>query len=59
MKVKVTLTRSLIGKKEDQVRTAKALGLNKINQSIVIENPNESILGMVKKIHHFVKVEEV
>ena len=59
MKVQVTLTRSLIGRKFDQVRTAHALGLKKVNQVIVLDKPNEAILGMINKIRHLVKVEEI
>lgn len=59
MKLQVTLTRSLIGRKTDQVQTAHALGLKKVNQTILINKPNESTVGMVHKIRHLVKVEEV
>ncbi|HHT55186.1 MAG TPA: 50S ribosomal protein L30 [Acholeplasma sp.] len=58
MKVKITLTRSLIGRKFDQVRTAHALGLRKINQ-VVEHEKNDAILGMINKISHLIKVEEL
>lgn len=58
MKLKVTLTRSLVGRRGDQVRTANALGLRKINQ-VVEHEANDAILGMIRKINHLVKVEEL
>jgi len=58
MKLQITLTRSLIGRKQDQVKTAQALGLNKINQ-VVVHEKNDAIVGMVNKIKHLVAVEEI
>ncbi|HAT98498.1 MAG: 50S ribosomal protein L30 [Acidaminococcaceae bacterium] len=57
-KLKITLTRSLIGYKQDQRATVKALGLGKIGTSVVQED-NPTIRGMVHKVEHLVKVEEV
>ena len=57
-KLKITLTRSLIGYKQDQQATVKALGLGKIGTSVVQED-NPTIRGMVHKVEHLVKVEEV
>lgn len=56
-KVKITKTRSSIGKPQKQKRTLEALGLRKINQSIVKEL-NPQLQGMIDRIHHLVKVEE-
>ena len=58
MKLEVTLVRSLIGCKPNQVATAKALGLKKIG-SVVVKEDNEAIRGMIKTIAHLVKVEEI
>lgn len=58
MKVQVTLTRSLIGRKKNQIRTANALGLSKVNQ-VVVHEKNEAILGMINTIIHLVKVEDL
>ncbi|MCR1808620.1 50S ribosomal protein L30 [Haploplasma modicum] len=58
MKVQVTLTRSLIGRKKNQIRTANALGLSKVNQ-VVVHEKNEAILGMINTIVHLVKVEDL
>lgn len=57
-KLKITLTRSLIGRPEDQRATVKALGLGKTNSS-VLQDDTPAIRGMVRKVEHLVKVEEV
>ena len=57
-KLKITLTRSLIGNKKDQRATVRALGLGKIGTSVVQED-NPAIRGMIHKVEHLVKVEEV
>ncbi|HQN74466.1 MAG TPA: 50S ribosomal protein L30 [Bacillota bacterium] len=56
--IKVTLVKGLMGKKPNQVKTIKALGLTKRNSSVVMED-NEMIRGMVNTVGHLVKVEEV
>lgn len=56
--VKVTLIRSLIGRPEDQRATVKALGLKKTNSQVVKE-VTPQIQGMLHKVRHLVKVEEV
>ena len=56
--VKVTLTRSLISRPEDQRATVKALGLKKTNSQVVKE-VTPQIEGMLHKVRHLVKVEEV
>jgi large subunit ribosomal protein L30 len=58
MKLKITLVRSPIGKHWRQRRTVEALGLGKLNRSVV-QPANLQILGMVKRISHLVEVEEV
>ncbi|WP_346354685.1 50S ribosomal protein L30 [Azotosporobacter soli] len=57
-KLNITLTRSLIGRPEDQRATVKALGLNKMNSSVTKEG-TPAIRGMVRKVEHLVTVEEV
>ena len=57
-KLKITLIRSLIGYKQNQRATVRALGLGKIGTSVVQED-NPTIRGMVHKVRHLVKVEEV
>ena len=58
MKYEITLVRSLIGCRPNQVATAKALGLKKIG-SVVVKEDNEAIRGMIKTIAHLVKVVEI
>ena len=50
-KLKITQTRSLIDRPKRQKATIKALGLRKINHSVVHE-ATPQILGMVDKIKH-------
>jgi len=57
-KLEITLTRSLIGRKPNQVKTAHALGLKKIHQTVVKET-NDAVLGMVRTIAHLIDVKEV
>ncbi|WLR41998.1 50S ribosomal protein L30 [Bacillus carboniphilus] len=56
-KIAITLTRSVIGRPENQRVTVKTLGLNKLNQTVIHED-NAAIRGMVNKVSHLVKVEE-
>ena len=56
--LRITLVRSTIGRPADQGRTVASLGLRKLNATV--ERPNNpSIRGMVTKIRHLVKVEEL
>ncbi len=57
-KVKITLVRSPIGRSITQKRTVQALGLRRLNHSVV-QPANMQILGMVRKVPHLVSVEEV
>ena len=52
---KITLVKSLIGRKPNQVATAKALCLKKIGQTVT-KDENEAIRGMIVTIAHMVKV---
>lgn len=58
MTLEITLKKSLIGRNPNQVRTAQALGLKKLNQTVVKES-NDAIVGMVKTIAHLVVVKEI
>ena len=53
--LKVTLVRSLIGAKKDQIATARALGLTKIGDSSV-QPDNAQTKGKVAKIIHLIEV---
>jgi large subunit ribosomal protein L30 len=57
-RVKLTLVRSPIGAHWRQRRTVEGLGLRKLNQSVV-QPANMQILGMVKRVSHLVRIEEV
>ena len=57
-KIKITQVRSIIGRPKDQKLTMEALGLRKMNQSVE-KVPNPEILGMVRKVNHLVKVENI
>ena len=56
--LRITQVKSSIGYKEDQAKTLRALGLGKINRT-VDQVDNESVRGMIFKIKHLVKVEEI
>ena len=57
-KIKITQVKSGIDRSERQKLTLQALGLNKINASKEVE-ATPQILGMVKKVDHLIKVEEL
>lgn len=57
-KIKITKIRSVINRPERQKRTMEALGLRKMNQTVEM-NATPEILGMVRKVNHLVKVENV
>ena len=57
-KLRITQVRSIIGRPADQKRTMEALGLRRINHSReVVSTP--SIMGMINKVKHLIKVEEL
>ena len=56
--LKITLVKSTIGALKDQQVTVKALGLRKTNHTVV-QPDNPCIRGMIFKVKHLVKVEEV
>lgn len=55
--LKITLVKSTIGRPEDQKKTARALGLNKLN-SVVTKSDTPDIRGQINKLRHLVEVEE-
>ena len=57
-KLKITQVRSTIGKARRQRAIIRGLGLGKLHRSVVMEN-TPSIRGMVKKVIHLLKIEEV
>lgn len=57
-KIKVTLVKSTIGEVKEVKATVAALGLKKIRSSRELED-TPAIRGMVKKVNHLVKVENI
>ncbi len=57
-KIKVTQVRSQIKRPQDQKATLVALGLKRINHTVE-HTATPQVLGMVKKVSHLVRVEEV
>ena len=55
--LKVTQTRSPIGRPNDQRATLVGLGLNKINRTRELED-TPSVRGMIEKVSHLVRVDE-
>lgn len=55
--MKITLKKSLIGSKKDQIATAVSLGLKKVGDTT--EQPdNAQTQGKLKKISHLIEVSE-
>ena len=57
-KIRVTQVRSAIGRPARQKATIQALGIKKLNVPVEHE-ATPQILGMVHKVSHLVKVEEL
>ena len=57
-KLRIKWVKSAIGYSQDQKDTIRALGLRKLQQTVEHED-QPAIRGMVKKVSHLVKVEEV
>lgn len=56
-KLKITLTRGLVGTTKEQRATVRSLGLRKIRQSVVRDDRPE-VRGAVSKVLHLLTVEE-
>ena len=54
----IVQVRSAIGRKADQKATLKALGIRRLHQTVV-HRDTPQIRGMVFKVAHLVKVEQV
>jgi large subunit ribosomal protein L30 len=57
-KLRITQVRSVIDRPKDQKATIRRLGLHRINDVVVKEDRPE-IRGMIAKVQHLVRVEEV
>ena len=55
MTLKVTLTRSTIGRPKNQRKVVEALGLKKMHQTVEHKD-NAAIRGMINKVSHLVTV---
>ncbi len=56
--LKIKLVRSVIGRPQKQREVVKGLGLRKINSEVIREDRPET-RGMIRKIPHLIKVEEL
>jgi len=56
--IKVTQTKSIIGRRADHRRTIRALGLRKMNHTVIHED-SPQIRGMIHQVRYMVEVEEV
>ena len=57
-KIKITQLKSPIGRNNKQRKILISLGLNKINRERTLES-NSAIIGMINKVKHLIKVDEV
>ena len=57
-RLRITWTKSAIGYAQDQKRTIRALGLRRLHHSVE-HSDNPAIRGMIMKVKHLVKVEEI
>jgi large subunit ribosomal protein L30 len=57
-KIRVTQVRSLISRPEPHRRTVKALGLKRINHSVIHEDKPE-IRGMIDQVRYLIRVEKI
>jgi large subunit ribosomal protein L30 len=57
-KLKVTLVKSAIGYNVQQKKTVEALGLRKLNSSVVVSD-TPVMRGMINKVSHLLTVEPV
>lgn len=56
--LEITLKRSVIGRKQNQVKTVQTLGLKKINDTVV-HNDTPAVRGMINTVSHLVAVKEL
>ncbi|MCL5026606.1 MAG: 50S ribosomal protein L30 [Chloroflexi bacterium] len=58
MQIRISWTKSDIGYSKRQKDTIAAMGLRRLNQSVVLED-SPAVRGMVAKVRHLVSVEPV
>jgi large subunit ribosomal protein L30 len=57
-KLKVTQVGSTIGRTQTQRATIRGLGLGKLHRTVIVDD-TPSFRGMIKKVIHLLKVEEI
>ena len=57
MMLRITQIKSGIGRPERQKRTLRALGLKRLNKTI-LKKDSDQIKGMIRAVSHLVRVEE-
>jgi large subunit ribosomal protein L30 len=57
-KIRITQVRSGIGRPARQKRTLEALGFKRMHQTLEVE-ATPQIMGMIEKVKHLLKVEEL
>lgn len=55
--LKITMTKSEIGRPEKQRKVLRGMGLTKLNKSVILEDTPQ-VRGMINKVNHLVSVEE-
>ena len=58
-KSRITQVRSGIGRPQDQKDTLRSLGLRRMHQTVEVDMENPCTAGMVRKIAHLLKIEEI
>lgn len=56
LKLKVTLIRSTINRRQDQKETIRGLGLTRLHRSVFL-NDTPAIRGMIRKVAHLLNIE--
>ena len=57
-KLRITLVKSAIGAVPKNKKTVEALGLRKTGKTVEMPD-NEAVRGMIRKVNHLLKVEEI
>ncbi|HZX11797.1 MAG TPA: 50S ribosomal protein L30 [Acidobacteriota bacterium] len=57
-KLKIKLVRSLVGRPRKQREVVRGLGLRKLNSEVIKKDCPE-VKGMINKVSHLVKIEEL
>ncbi len=57
-KLRITLVKSTIGAVPKNKKTVEALGLRKIGKTVEMPD-NGAVRGMIQRVRHLVKVEEI